>query len=73
VHTVQDIPAGLPLCISYCCPTNPSELFARYGFIDKTSPATFCKIMGTQSFWNSLLYWQEKQMIRIGMNILVYL
>jgi hypothetical protein len=25
--------------------TNPSFLFARYGFLDESSPATFCKIM----------------------------
>jgi hypothetical protein len=31
--------------MSYGCPTNPSELFAKYGFLDETSPATFCKIM----------------------------
>jgi len=49
VYTVQDVPAGSPLCISYGCPTNPSELFARYGFLDETSPATFCKIMDIQS------------------------
>lgn len=31
--------------MSYGDPTNPSYLFARYGFLDETSPATFCKIM----------------------------
>ena len=25
--------------------SNPSFLFARYGFLDESSPATFCKIM----------------------------
>lgn len=40
-----DIPAGYPLRMSYGDHTNPSRLFARYGFLDKTSPATFCKIM----------------------------
>lgn len=41
----KDIPAGSPLRMSYGCPTNPSQLFAQYGFLDETSPATFCKIM----------------------------
>ena len=41
----KDIPAGSPLRMSYGCPTNPSQLFATYGFLDDTSPATFCKIM----------------------------
>eukprot|EP00534_Pseudo-nitzschia_fraudulenta_P003338 CAMPEP_0201121830 /NCGR_PEP_ID=MMETSP0850-20130426/5620_1 /ASSEMBLY_ACC=CAM_ASM_000622 /TAXON_ID=183588 /ORGANISM="Pseudo-nitzschia fraudulenta, Strain WWA7" /LENGTH=457 /DNA_ID=CAMNT_0047388385 /DNA_START=256 /DNA_END=1629 /DNA_ORIENTATION=+ len=48
VYSVRDIPAGSPLQISYGCPTNPSEFFATYGFLDETSPATFCKIMNIQ-------------------------
>lgn len=43
-YTTQDVPAGSPLSISYGDPTNPSLLFAMYGFLDETSPATFCKI-----------------------------
>ena len=45
IYTTRDVPANTPLRISYGCPTNPSFLFARYGFLDETSPATFCKIM----------------------------
>jgi len=45
VYTTQDVAANSPLRISYGCPTNPSFLFARYGFLDETSPATFCKMM----------------------------
>jgi hypothetical protein len=41
----QDIIARSSLRISYGDPTNPSYLFARYGFLDEDSPATFCKIM----------------------------
>ncbi|KAG7337549.1 SET methyltransferase domain containing protein [Nitzschia inconspicua] len=41
----QDIPAGSSLRACYGDPTNPSYLFARYGFLDESSPATFCKIM----------------------------
>lgn len=44
-YTVQDVAAGSPLRISYGDPTNPSYFFARYGFLDESSPATFCKIM----------------------------
>jgi len=40
-----DVPQGSALRMSYGCPTNPSALFATYGFLDETSPATFCKIM----------------------------
>jgi hypothetical protein len=44
-QTTRDVPAGSPLRMSYGDPTNPSFLFARYGFVDESSPATFCKIM----------------------------
>ncbi|KAL7491306.1 hypothetical protein ACHAWT_001142 [Skeletonema menzelii] len=44
-YTTVDVPANSPLRISYGCPTNPSFLFARYGFMDDSSPATFCKMM----------------------------
>eukprot|EP00560_Eucampia_antarctica_P002373 CAMPEP_0197835000 /NCGR_PEP_ID=MMETSP1437-20131217/24421_1 /TAXON_ID=49252 ORGANISM="Eucampia antarctica, Strain CCMP1452" /NCGR_SAMPLE_ID=MMETSP1437 /ASSEMBLY_ACC=CAM_ASM_001096 /LENGTH=453 /DNA_ID=CAMNT_0043440115 /DNA_START=63 /DNA_END=1424 /DNA_ORIENTATION=+ len=49
VFTTRDVPAGSPLRVSYGCPTNPSIFFATYGFLDETSPATFCKIMNIQS------------------------
>ena len=45
VYTTADVAANSPLRISYGCPTNPSFLFARFGFLDDTSPATFCKMM----------------------------
>lgn len=44
VFASKDVPAGSPLRMSYGDPTNPSILFAQYGFLDETSPATFCKI-----------------------------
>jgi hypothetical protein len=44
-QTTVDVPAGSPLRMSYGDPTNPSYLLARYGFLDESSPATFCKIM----------------------------
>lgn len=45
VYTTSDVPAGSPLRMCYGEPTNPSKLFATYGFIDDTAPASFCKIM----------------------------
>eukprot|EP00980_Cylindrotheca_fusiformis_P005420 scaffold1157_cov122-Cylindrotheca_fusiformis.AAC.12 len=46
-RTIYDVPAGSPLRMSYTAgdSSNPSFLFARYGFVDESSPATFCKIM----------------------------
>ena len=41
----KDVEPGAPMRMSYGCPTNPSRLFATFGFLDETSPASFCKIM----------------------------
>jgi len=43
--TTQDVQAGEPLRMQYSDPTNPSQILATYGFLDESSPATFCKIM----------------------------
>lgn len=45
----KDIQPGSQLRMSYGDPTNPSALFATYGFLDESSPATFCKIMNIQA------------------------
>jgi len=45
IVTTKDVPAGSPLRLQYADPTNPSHLLARYGFLDESSPATFCKLM----------------------------
>jgi len=46
-YTTYDVPAGSPLRMTYTAgdSSNPSFLFARYGFLDESSPATFCKIL----------------------------
>ena len=44
-YTTYDVPAGSPLRIQYADPTNPSFLFARYGFLEEDTPATFCKLI----------------------------
>lgn len=45
--TTCDVPAGSTLSVSYTDgdSSNPSFVFSRYGFLDYSSPATFCKIM----------------------------
>jgi len=48
VYTTADVAPGSPLRMSYGDPTNPSALFAQYGFLDESSPATFCKITNIQ-------------------------
>mmetsp|Transcript_7159 Transcript_7159/g.21305 ORF Transcript_7159/g.21305 Transcript_7159/m.21305 type:complete len:457 (-) Transcript_7159:72-1442(-) len=44
-YSTRDVPAGHPLRICYADPTNQSHLLARYGFLDESCPATFCKII----------------------------
>jgi len=48
VYSCKDVPAGSPLRLSYGDSTNPTQLFARYGFLDESSEASFCKIMISQ-------------------------
>lgn len=45
IQTTKDVAAGSPLRMSHGDPTNPSFLFARYGFLDESSKATFCKLI----------------------------
>jgi hypothetical protein len=45
VYTSQNVGAGYPLRTCLGDPTNPSPLFATYGFLDESSSATFCKTM----------------------------
>jgi len=45
VYATADIPAGSELSVSYGDPTDPTPLFAKYGFLDESSPGTFCKLM----------------------------
>ncbi|KAL7541012.1 hypothetical protein ACHAXR_010555 [Thalassiosira sp. AJA248-18] len=51
-----DIPAGSPLRIHYSDPTDPTPLFAKYGFLDESSPGTFCKLMHTRKEMEALGY-----------------
>lgn len=48
VYATRDIQPGEPVQVSYGDATNPSKLFAIYGFLDESSPATFCKITHIQ-------------------------
>jgi hypothetical protein len=63
-----DVPAGSPLRMSYGCPSNPSHFFTKYGFLDQSSPATFCKILDIQPtpelrdiglYYSRMLFYKE--------------
>lgn len=43
VNAVENIRAGSPLTISLGDPTNPTPLFAKYGFLMQDCPTIFCK------------------------------
>ena len=51
-----DVPAGSPVRMSYGDSRNPSPLFASYGFLDESAPATFCKMMDTKVEMEELGY-----------------
>lgn len=55
-YSSVDIPAGSPLRVSYGNPTDPTPLFAKYGFLDESSPGTFCKLMNMKSEMETLGY-----------------
>eukprot|EP00578_Thalassiosira_sp_NH16_P019338 CAMPEP_0181102076 /NCGR_PEP_ID=MMETSP1071-20121207/14114_1 /TAXON_ID=35127 /ORGANISM="Thalassiosira sp., Strain NH16" /LENGTH=388 /DNA_ID=CAMNT_0023185009 /DNA_START=242 /DNA_END=1408 /DNA_ORIENTATION=- len=44
-YSTVDVAAGSPLRVSYGDPTDPTPLFATYGFLDESSPSIFCKLM----------------------------
>lgn len=58
VTTTQDVPAGSPLTISLGDPTNPTPLFAKYGFLYDINECTsiFCKAMHLQKEIETLGY-----------------
>ena len=45
VLALYDIPAGSPLTISLGDPTNPTPIFAKYGFLPQDCATIFCKAM----------------------------
>ena len=57
-YASKDIPANTPLRRSYGekYNTNPSPLFAKYGFLDESSPASFCKVVHLQKEIDELKY-----------------
>ena len=43
VFSLRDVAAGSPLRLCAGDSTNPSQLLAKYGFLDESSSATYCK------------------------------
>ena len=56
VMATEDIPAGAQLTISYGDPTDPTPLFAKYGFLENGCPTIFCKAIHLQDEMQALGY-----------------
>eukprot|EP00526_Cylindrotheca_closterium_P009372 CAMPEP_0113629762 /NCGR_PEP_ID=MMETSP0017_2-20120614/15456_1 /TAXON_ID=2856 /ORGANISM="Cylindrotheca closterium" /LENGTH=434 /DNA_ID=CAMNT_0000540185 /DNA_START=48 /DNA_END=1352 /DNA_ORIENTATION=+ /assembly_acc=CAM_ASM_000147 len=56
VYASKNVPAGSPLRISLGDPTDPSKLFATYGFLDESSPTVFCKAVHLENEMEELGY-----------------
>ncbi|CAJ1921721.1 unnamed protein product [Cylindrotheca closterium] len=52
----KNVPAGSPLRISLGDPTDPSKLFATFGFLDESSPTVFCKAVHLENEMDELGY-----------------
>lgn len=48
VQTIYDVQPGTPLTISLGDPTNPTPIFAQYGFLPNDCATLFCKAMHLQ-------------------------
>lgn len=53
---IDNIPAGSPLTISLGDPTNPTPLFAKYGFLPTDCSTIFCKAMHLEDEIKALGY-----------------
>lgn len=56
VMATEDIPANTQLTISYGDPTDPTPLFAKYGFLENDCPTIFCKAIHLQEEMQALGY-----------------
>lgn len=56
VYALYDIQPGTPLTISLGDPTNPTALFAKYGFLSNDCQTIFCKAVHPETQINELGY-----------------
>lgn len=80
VYTTCDIPAGDAIQICYGDPTNPSALLARYGFLDESSDATYCKYIITNPSYqvydlgypNAMLFYKDGSISQEVWDVILY-
>jgi len=80
VYSTREVGAGEPLVFSYGDSTNPSNLLARYGFLDESSAATFCKYvienptfeMFNLGYPNSMYFYNDGSISNEVWDVLLY-
>jgi len=80
VYSTRDVMAGEPLVFPYGDSSNPSNLMARYGFLDESSPGTFCKYvienptfeMFNLGYPNSMLFYNDGSISNEVWDVLLY-
>jgi hypothetical protein len=80
VYTACEIPAGDAITLCYDDPTNPSALLARYGFLDESSDATYCKYIITNPSYqvydlgypNSMLFYKDGSISQEVWDVILY-
>jgi hypothetical protein len=80
VYSTRDVMATEPLVFAYGDSSNPSNLLARYGFLDESSPGTFCKYvienptfeMFNLGYPNSMLFYNDGSISNEVWDVLLY-
>ena len=80
VYTTCDIAEGEAITLCYGDPNNPSALLARYGFLDESSEATFCKYVITNpnyevynlGYPSSMLFYKDGSISQEVWDVILY-
>ena len=80
VYTTCDIAEGEAITLCYGDPNDPSALLARYGFLDESSEATFCKYVITNpnyevynlGYPSSMLFYKDGSISQEVWDVILY-
>jgi len=79
-YSTRDVPAGQQLRLCYGDPTNPSQLLAKYGLLDESSPGTYCKWIAEEAssemfdmgYPSRMLFYQDGSVSNEVWDVLLY-
>mmetsp|Transcript_26622 Transcript_26622/g.56251 ORF Transcript_26622/g.56251 Transcript_26622/m.56251 type:complete len:443 (+) Transcript_26622:135-1463(+) len=79
-YSTRDVSPGQPLRICLGDPTNPSQILARYGFLDESSSATYCKWIAEEAsseifnmgYPSQMLFYQDGGISNEVWDVLLY-